>query len=183
MKIAILDTGISENYAEYVHDYKDFTSGKDDLYQDIPGHGTNACRLIAQVYSQAEIYVGRVFEHSDAGDMTATVMTEAIRYAKDVWEVDLIVMLSGFQQEYRDMEKAIDEARNANILTFAAPSNYGNILPIAFPGRLYKDLKLLCMFSTNAAVLASPEFNPSALKDARYNFAILGEEITINKPG
>lgn len=75
------------------------------------------------------------------------------------------------------MEAAIEEARSAHILIFAAASNYSNFMDIVFPGRLYIDLKLFCMFSTDASVRASPNFNPSVLKDARYSFAILGENI------
>lgn len=77
------------------------------------------------------------------------------------------------------MEKAIDEARNANILIFAAASNYGNAVCIAFSGSLYMNLKLLCMFSTNPNVPALSNFNPLALSKARYNFAIFGENIRL----
>lgn len=178
VKIAILNTGVSADYADSVKGYRDFVSRHDDGdCQDNIGHGT--IRLIQQVYNIAEIYIRRVFESPQATDKTAILMTEAIRHAKSTWKVDIMVISSGFWSEDREMEKAIDEARNANILIFAAASNYGNAVRIAFPGSLYINLKLLCMFSTNPNVRAISNFNPSALSKARYNFAILGENIRL----
>jgi hypothetical protein len=77
------------------------------------------------------------------------------------------------------MEIAIDEARNDHILIFAPASNYGNVVEIAFPGRLYRDFKLLCMFCTEPNVRAHLNINPSVLRDARYSFAILGCDIVL----
>jgi hypothetical protein len=109
----------------------------------------------------------------------ALLTSQAIRHAKDTWKVDIIVIASGFKSEDRDMEIAIDDVRNAHILVFAASSNYGNVVDIAFPGRLYRDLKLMCIFSTDPNARALPNFNPSVLPDARYSFAILGENIVL----
>jgi hypothetical protein len=181
VKIAILDTGVNDDCVDSVKDYKDFVSRNDDHWQDSTSHGTDAVLLIQHVYHMAEIYVGRVFEKAQATDQTVTLMTEAIRHAKNTWEVDIIIMPSGFRSDDTDMEKAIDEARNAHIIIFAAASNYGNIGDIAFPGRLYIDLKLLCMFSTDPNVRALPDFNPSVLAKARYSFAILGESVRLPK--
>ncbi|OXV08982.1 hypothetical protein Egran_03256 [Elaphomyces granulatus] len=179
VKIAILDTGVSEDFADFVKGYKDFVSNDDYNWQDNTGHGTNAVRLIQKVYNMAEIYIGRVFEAHRATANTATLMAQAIRHAKGRWKVDIIVMPSGFRSENRDMEIAIDEARNDHILIFAPASNYGNVVEIAFPGRLYRDFKLLCMFCTDHNVRAPLNFNPSVMRDARYSFAILGCDIVL----
>ena len=64
-------------------------------------------------------------------------MAEAIHHARNTWKVNIIVMPSGFRLEDNKLEKAIDEARHENILIFAAASNYGNIVNIAFLDRLY----------------------------------------------
>jgi hypothetical protein len=152
----------------------------DDDWQDATGHGTNAVQLIQKVYHMAELYVGRVFERPQATDTTASLMAKAVRHAQEIWRVDIIVMPSGFKFDDSDLEKAIDEARNSQVLIFAAASNYGNIAYVAFPGRLYIDLKLFCMFSTDPNGRALPNFNPSPLSEARYSFAILGENITIH---
>lgn len=179
MKIAILDTGVSEEYDDLVTDYKDFITQDEDEWQDKTGHGTIAVKLIKKLYHMAEIYVGRVFDGSQATDNTAALMAKAIRHAREKWKVDIMILSSGFKAENRELEDAIDEARSARILIFAAASNYGNIINIAFPGRLYKDLKLFCMFSTNPDNRALPSFNPSGLLGARHNFAILGENIIL----
>ncbi|KIM96504.1 hypothetical protein OIDMADRAFT_170237 [Oidiodendron maius Zn] len=178
-RIAILDTGVIEDYVESVKAYKDFISKNDDDWQDNTGHGTNAVRLILKVYNAAEIYVGRVFENSKATRNTAALMVQAIRHAKDIWKVDIIVMPSGFESINREMTRAIDETNNARILVFAAASNYGNLREIAFPGRLYMYNKLICMFSTDTNVRCLPNFNPSASSAAMYSFAVLGENIVL----
>jgi hypothetical protein len=91
----------------------------------------------------------------------------------------LLIITSGFQAAFYDLETAIDEARNARVLIFAAASNYGNMQDIAFPARPYVDLKVFCMFSTDPNVRAYPHSNPSPIADARQNFAILGDEIVL----
>lgn len=179
IKIAILDTGVSDSHGDSVKDYKDFVNPENDDWQDTTGHGTNAIRLIQKIYNIAQIYVGRVFQSSTATDKTPILMAEAVRHAKDDWDVDIIVMPSGFREPNEELGKAINEARNANILIFAAASNYGNVVDIAFPGRLYIDLKLFCMFSTDANIRANSNFNPSASSKARNSFAILGENVKL----
>lgn len=179
MKVAILDTGVSGDYGEQVKDFKDFVNKEEEDCSDSTAHGTHAFLLVQKIYHMAEIYVGKVFAGPHATDETVTLMAEAVNHARNTWHVDIIIMPSGFRSEDIELEKAIDEARQANILIFAAASNYGNVVDIAFPGRLYIDLKLFCMFSTNSSVRAHPKFNPSVLAKARYSFAILGEEVRI----
>lgn len=178
-RIAILDTGVIKDYAESVKAYRDFIGENDDDLQDNTGHGTNAVRLILKVYDAAEIYVARVFENSKATKDTARLMVQAIHHAKDIWEVDIIVMPSGFESINRDMTLAIDETNHARILVFAAASNYGNLREIAFPGRLYMYSKLICMFSTDSNARCLPNFNPSASSIPPRSFAILGENIVL----
>jgi subtilisin family serine protease len=179
IKIAILDTGVNEAYADNVKDYKDFVNEDEEDWDDSTTHGTGAFLLVQQIYNMAEIYVGKVFEKAHATDDTVALMTKAIQHSQNSWNVDIIIMPSGFSSDDIDLENAIDQARQAGILIFAAASNYGNMSYIAFPGRLYIDLKLFCMFSTNASNRALAAFNPSVLGKARYSFAILGEDVKI----
>lgn len=86
---------------------------------------------------------------------------------------------SGFQAEYEDILQAIERAKQAHILVFAAASNYGNLTHIAFPGRLYKSGMLFCMFSTNAEARCFPHFNPTAVPAAIDSFAVLGQDIVL----
>lgn len=178
-KVAILDTGIHDNYADQIKDYKDFVSGNDEDYRDNTNHGTTAVRLVQRVYNKADIYIARVFDTSVATPQTPQLMALAIEHATKTWQVDVIIIASGFDAASPALETAIDDARHARILIFAAASNYGNVHNIAFPARLYIDLKLFCMFSTDAHVRAHPRFNPSPIAAARHNFAILGDAIIV----
>ena len=84
-KIAILDTGVSEDFAESVKHYKDFVGNEDRDWRDNTGHGTNAVRLIQKVYNMAEIYIGRVLEGSQATDNTATLMAQVCTHTFLLW--------------------------------------------------------------------------------------------------
>lgn len=94
--------------------------------------------------------------------------------------MEIIVIPSGFQAEYEAVMRAIEAAKHARILIFAAASNYGNMTRIAFPGRLYRFGTLFCMFSTNAEARCFPHFNPTAdPKAMTASFAVLGQDITM----
>jgi hypothetical protein len=78
-RVAILDTGMHEDLDEsdeLVKNYKDFVGNDDQVWRDNVGHGTNAVRLTKKVYNMAEIYVGRVFEGSQASNDTETLMAQ-----------------------------------------------------------------------------------------------------------
>lgn len=182
VKIAVLDTGLKAEARDIIKGYKNFTgsnSDDDDLLDDT-GHGTFAVRLLERVNKDAELYVGRVFESSQATGQTAIRMAKAIHHATDEWKVDIIVMPSGFASwQHDELESAIDAACAAKVLMFTAASNHGNFGRIPFPGCLYVSLKLFCMFSTDHNVRAS-HFNPSASQEAKNSFAILGEHISLH---
>lgn len=81
------------------------------------------------------------------------------------------------KDEHNAISTAISHAREKKVLVVAAASNLGNTAAIVFPAELYQSFELFCMFSTTALVKPTCSFNPSALADAKYNFAILGEGI------
>lgn len=87
---------------------------------------------------------------------------------------------SGFRNGNTPLELAIDEARDAGILQFAAALSCGNTEDIAFPARTYTDLKLFCMFSTKPNVIDASAFNPPPDAHAKHSFAILGENIELH---
>lgn len=74
-KIAILDTGVEKGYARVIKQYRDFTRSYDtnETCQDNTGQGAIAVRLVLEICYSAEIYVGRVFESSEANDNTVGV--------------------------------------------------------------------------------------------------------------
>ncbi|KAK8115459.1 hypothetical protein PG984_011961 [Apiospora sp. TS-2023a] len=181
-RIAVLDTGVSEDLADsedWVRGYKDFVSGDDDTWQDSTGHGTNAIRLIKTVYNMADIYVARVFAGREACDTTHVLMAEAMQHAIREWKADVIAMPSGFPSHHEDIRAAVDATNANHVLIFTAAANYGNVTDVAFPGRLYRDAKLFCMFSTDANARCLHNLNPSPLAGAWYSFAVLGENIQL----
>ncbi|KAH8721548.1 hypothetical protein GQ44DRAFT_687256 [Phaeosphaeriaceae sp. PMI808] len=196
-KVAILDTGVTkecyDKYIDSIHGYKDFVSKLDDSPQDGTGHGTTALRLLLKLYEDAEVYVGRVFKQQDADDETERLMAEASLRSTNRWNVDVICIPSGFNQDdrsppYRDdlYEAIIAKPSNKNgqlcprSLIFAAASNLGFTSNITYPGCLSKSSKVLCFFSTSADGNPNkPGFNPAAVP-LTYNLALLGEGIEID---
>ncbi|KAI0860594.1 hypothetical protein F4860DRAFT_478936 [Xylaria cubensis] len=182
IKIAILDTGIGNQYLASIEGYHDFVEGPASSRSDHSVHGTNIFLLIRKVFEDAQCFIGRVWEGSQDTLKTPTVMEKAIDYAREVWKVDIIVLSSGFRTVHNNIGEAIERANMARILTFASPSNYGNLSDIYYPGRLYGLGKVICLFSTNSMVRSSTTktFNPSPLDTAAHRtFAILGEDIAL----
>lgn len=80
IKIAILDTGITKKYydyfREYIAEYKDFALGEDDFQQDATGHGSKAFRLLMKLNYRVKIFIGRVFQSTNADGNTEQVMAK-----------------------------------------------------------------------------------------------------------
>ncbi|KAJ8133552.1 hypothetical protein O1611_g68 [Lasiodiplodia mahajangana] len=182
IKIAILDTGIDNQYSDEVR-YYDFVKRRNaPCCDNSTKHGTHVFQLLRKVSEDAEFFVGRVWERNQATPDTPQLVSQAIDYAREVWKVDIIVLPNGFNETQAGIGNAIDRANMEKILTFAAPSNYGNLRDIFYPGRLYGHGKVICLFSTNAMGKSSTTktFNPSPLETAAHRtFAILGEEIVL----
>ncbi|KAF2148084.1 hypothetical protein K461DRAFT_68431 [Myriangium duriaei CBS 260.36] len=183
IKIAILDTGLSEKYKNTVppERYHDFVDPTNRSCQDLAGHGTSMFRVLRKVYSSAQIYVGRVWEGNQAGPNTADLMTKAINYAATTWQVDIIAMPSGFKSWHQGMYDEICEVSRGKkpVLIFAAPSNWSNTEEVAFPARLYRDHTVMTMFSTTAQNKPTPKFNPAPARNFEFNLAIFGEMVSI----
>ncbi|KAK6449439.1 hypothetical protein FP744_10005689 [Trichoderma asperellum] len=195
IKIAILDTGITKEYYdevyEYIQEYKDFASKKDELYQDWTGHGSTTLRLLLKLNYDVKVFVGRVFEQNYAYKETERVMAEAIIHAKMKWKVDIKCIPSGFdldlshppfRDQLYDAVTATPELKSdPKTLIFAAASNDGFGSEITYPGCLSQSSKLICLFSTAAdGDPERPGFNPAAVPNT-YNFALLGEGIRIDE--
>ena len=207
MKIAILDTGIAPN--NVVHGYRDFIKDSETPCTDSTGHGTKVFRLLRRICDNAHIFVGRIWDKSQLEDNTKSAELlesvssifhtqaslnlniaqipnrfaeiQAIRWAKQKWKVDIIIIPSGLQTRYDSVETAIEEANISRILTFASTSNYANLEDLYFPGCLYAHGKVITLFSTNAMVKASTPHNPTPRETAKDKaFAILGEDIVLD---
>jgi len=84
VRIAVIDTGIdpTDAYAEVVKKYKDFVDNNDANKQDKTGHGTNSVKLIFKVFGDAEVYVARVFENSNASSNTQDLMEKVRQHSR-----------------------------------------------------------------------------------------------------
>ncbi|KAI6262375.1 hypothetical protein MCOR27_005926 [Pyricularia oryzae] len=188
-RVAILDTGMSKKYQQdaalrnSIKEYRDFVNGSTSEYQDLTGHGTNICDLLLKVYPAAHIYIGRIWgnrwRHST--EQVPDRMAKAIDHCREEWQVDIVVIPSGFNSDYERVTEALNKARSANIIVFAAAGNHGNVDGVAFPARLYSASMLLCMFATDARANASVRWNPrvEARQGAKGCYAILGENICL----
>lgn len=179
VKIAVIDTGVELSdlqrdiydrnddmqYKSWIDDNEEgIENGKDDV-----GHGTHIATLLAKIARNATIHVARVFKERKP-NMTTELKNvaqvrllklasrplanapQAIRYAVDIWKVDIIVMSFGFEEEQdSDLEedsilKAIRHAYHNGISLFAAASNDGNNRPdhVCWPARA---LEVICVHS------------------------------------
>ncbi|KAI1439763.1 peptidase S8/S53 domain-containing protein [Annulohypoxylon stygium] len=185
IKITILDTGLDEKYRnKHPHgQYYDFISPTESSCQDLASHGTQMYQVLQKVYSEAEIYVGRVFETCEASAETADLMTQAIDHAATVWGVDIIVMPSGFENDHKGMLKKITKStcNDKPVLFFAAAANSSNMKRVAFPARLYKRFRVISMFSTTAKNKPTPDFHPAPNKCCPFNLVIFGEHVVMDK--
>jgi Subtilase family len=97
------------------------------------------------------------------------------------WQVDVITISAGFEEaslserEYSDLQQAIYQANQSNVLVFAAASNYGNVDQITFPASMHGNV--ICMFSSTGLVKQSEGFNPAPSASSRLNFCMLGEQV------
>ncbi|KAK3385680.1 hypothetical protein B0H63DRAFT_186431 [Podospora didyma] len=184
IRVAVLDTGITEALSDHIKQYKDFVDHDDETPHDLTGHGTNTARLILKMFNKADLFIARVLdsnkvETSEMGSAAQDLMASAIQHAIASWEVDIIVIPWGFETDHAGIMDQIKRACVARILVFAAASNYSNVRRVTFPGRMQHNV--ICMFATNATVKHST-FNPSRIAK-RYNFAILGEEVSLHQDG
>jgi subtilisin family serine protease len=100
---------------------------------------------------------------------------QAIRYAVEVWQVDIISMSFGFPERvngYTELENAILDAYRSSVLLFAAASNSGANLDRAYPAR---HQEVICIHSTDANGNRST-FSPTAT-NSDDNFATIGEAV------
>ncbi|KAK2759746.1 subtilisin-like protease [Colletotrichum kahawae] len=177
IKIAILDSGIeltSEHREKYDFEpriqYKSWVDGHAEWRDDV-GHGTHLAILLRKVAPNAEIHMARVFKSRPTGDKSARIIAEALRYAVNVWEVDIVVMSFGFFVNNDVLYQEIQDAARKGVLMFAAASNGGKNRPdgIAWPAR---EENVICVHSADGYGNRST-FTPSPMDNMRI--MVLGE--------
>lgn len=101
---------------------------------------------------------------------------QAIKLAINEWKVDIIAMSWGFDNRDDLLADALEDAKHAKILIFAAASNFGNSEGIAFPASMTRTV--MCIFSTSGNGKESNRFNPSG-SPKMQKFAVLGEDVVV----
>ncbi|KAI9869217.1 MAG: hypothetical protein M1813_000005 [Trichoglossum hirsutum] len=150
VRIAVLDTGYDSKspffYSASRHKrlimWRDFAEGiREPVDRD--GHGTYVLSLAMKIAPAADICVARVATNSSDLGKASHNISEAIEWAAETAEADVISMSFGFSEEPEvDDENVISNAiaqalakRNQRILFFAAAANDGGNQIEMFPAR------------------------------------------------
>ncbi|KAF4616180.1 hypothetical protein G7Y89_g15227 [Cudoniella acicularis] len=178
VRIAILDSGIDLPGTTKLAfkdrlQWKDFTTPESKVAVDLCGHGTHAAGLLLKVAINAMIYVGRITR--DGKDFNPSQISEAIRYAHEIWQVDIITMSYGRKERDPKIARAIENATSHSnsspergpAIIFAAASNDGNRHQIKWPARADR---VICVHATDGDGNNSFSPNPQPGKD----FATVG---------
>lgn len=155
--IAVLDTGCSTTHPYIKHsiiggmNFTDDYGSKASNYNDNNGHGTHICGIISAAYNRrngmsgvapdAKLLVLKVLKADGTGDVTPIL--RAINMAVN-WRgshgkrVNIIGMSFGTEQNYPELERAINAAAENNILVVTAAGNDGDgkkgTSEITYPG-------------------------------------------------
>ncbi|WXC58103.1 hypothetical protein SNK03_004002 [Fusarium graminearum] len=134
--------------------------------------------LLLKTAPVAEIFIGKICTDKviDADFMPA--ITQAINWAVDYCDADIISMSFGFDVEDDDIETAIDKALEKGKLIIAAASNEGGRTGRARPAR--RD-GVMCIHATDGKGNKG-KMNPSPLAN-KSNFATLGVSIPLRWKG
>lgn len=143
--IAVLDTGCSTTHPYIKHsiiggmNFTDDYGGKESNYMDNNGHGTHICGIISAAYNRhngmsgvapgAKLLVLKVLKSDGTGDIKPilSAINMAINWrGKNGKRVNIIGMSFGTEQNYPELERAINIAAQNNILVVTAAGNEGD---------------------------------------------------------
>ncbi|CEJ81249.1 hypothetical protein VHEMI01389 [[Torrubiella] hemipterigena] len=198
VKIAVLDTGFQVNEALLANlidagriasaECKRFCRPEHDLETwniDVDGHGTYVGQIVLDVAPTAQLYVAKVLQRRE--DLSSQKLTtivqqniaDAIIFATETWNVDIIVMSFGFERKVRVISNAIRHVRKSEKppLIFAATRNDGANKGIAWPA---SDMEVFGVNSTDGLGSPSP-FNPADEGSDTIVYAF-GEGISVEPP-
>lgn len=175
VKIAVIDTGCDYNHPDIkdnIIDGYNFVNNTTDFMDD-NGHGSHVCGTIAAcdngmgmvgVAPKAKIYVFKAMDANGSGnaDHIANAIDAAVKS-----QVDIITMSLGSRYEIKQIKKAIEKAKNNNILIFCAAGNSGPNEDIMYPAR-----------DKNTIGIGAVDENLN-----RTNFTCSGDELDFLSPG
>ncbi|KAH6997701.1 peptidase S8/S53 domain-containing protein [Ilyonectria sp. MPI-CAGE-AT-0026] len=197
IRIAVLDTGIdpTDNMIKAAMKSSNMKSpriiskrswvGSDENCNDTYGHGTHVTRLLLQMAPAAEIYVAKITDNKNVHPEDMLRIAEAIDWAVEKWNVDIISMSFGFENQNKAIDDAIERAFKADKLMFAAASNEGGNKGRSRPGR---NPNVICIHACDGKGNKG-DMSPNPMKK-KDNFTALGvavksrwKKITVYKSG
>lgn len=123
MKIAIIDSGCFNHIhlRENLILGKNFTTeGNSQNVDDNFGHGTHVAGIIHSIIPEAQLLIVKVLDRYGKGNIED--VTEGIYYAIEK-NVDIINISISFEDEDKEMEEAIQFAKDKNIPVICAAGN------------------------------------------------------------
>lgn len=174
VRIAVLDTGINKtdtmirSAKPRIKDERSWIGSIKDTY----GHGTHVIRILLQMAPAAEFYIAKISDGKTVEPENMARIAEAIDWAVEDCNVDIISMSFGFQDKNKDVDDAIERAFKADKLMFAAASNEGGNKPRSRPGR---NKNVICIHACDG-LGNKGDMNPSPERKG-YNFTTLGVAI------
>ncbi|KAI8281719.1 putative subtilisin [Colletotrichum sp. SAR 10_98] len=168
-RVAILDTGFdgSSSFLDIqgrrIDDWKDFAGSSQDLV-DEAGHGTHTAATAMKVAPHARMYVARIAKDMSSLRKASQAIADAIDWAANQVNVDIISMSFGFPNEVPVITAAIRKVtldRNGRLMFFAAASNAGGNGKEMFPANLDEVFSIRETNSRGAFSDTNPPVNPN----------------------
>ena len=100
-------------------------------------------------------------------------LDQAITWAVEKWDVDIISISWGINEESNPIREAIIKARQNNIIILASASNEGSNRPITFPANIGYPI-VFCIGAADATGTRS-NFSPPAKRMEK--FSAIGEAV------
>lgn len=177
LKVAILDTGINSAHSEFytephtesrIKALKSWTDSQPGV--DVSGHGTHIASVILSLTLNVDLYVGKITETNTLKDTDN--IADAIRFASEQWDVDILSLSFGFPKGVPAIQQAIDQAVARNKIVFAAASNDGSNTARAYPA---SHDRVIAVHAADGLGNRSA-FNPTPVKHDD-NFCVVGEQL------
>ncbi|KAH8599217.1 hypothetical protein B0O99DRAFT_591086 [Bisporella sp. PMI_857] len=195
IKIAVIDSGVKKSDPRIrgafrkgqIQDCRNFlppgAGGWVDpkTYDDDLGHGTHIVCLLLEMAPEAELYVAKVSTGPYIMKSRLYCVEEAINYAANEWNVDIITLSLALQDEHNGIENAIKQALNPSRqgntkkIIFAAAGNNGGNAPTAWPASRHG---VIAIYASNGQGVRA-NFNPPHHNDKPV-FATLGVDIGLH---
>ncbi|KAK6352240.1 hypothetical protein TWF730_009071 [Orbilia blumenaviensis] len=186
VKVAVIDTGLDkENSRIKKHLEENFSEvvgcldliGSSENVEDEIGHGTAVCDILLQI-AKVDLYVAKVSNTPQFDSSAPSRVAKAITHASSAggWNVDIIVLSLGFDDEDDSIRQAILNAHSKDKIIFAAASNSGSLMPeklVSYPARIQGHV--ISIRSATGQSQKSPASPRASYGDD--NFMVVGEGI------